>query len=157
MLERIIRQLESHSSVHDWQVELNHKRGHQLFLVGERVETERTVETVRAEVRIFNDHAAPGGQTVRGEASFVLLPQDGDSAIAQKLQDAVFMAGLVGNPLFSLPGPADYPQVEVLDQRLVQEPRVVLDELSEQLIASVSREPQVRLSSSECFLDVGDS
>jgi len=157
MLERIIRQLESHSSVHDWQVELNHKRGHQLFLVGERVETERTVETVRAEVRIFNDHAAPGGQTVRGEASFVLLPQDGDSAIAQKLQDAVFMAGLVGNPLFSLPGPADYPQVEVLDQRLAQEPRVVLDELSEQLIASVSREPQVRLSSSECFLDVGDS
>ena len=157
MLEGIVRQLESHGSVHDWQVEVNHQRGHQLFLVGERVESERTVETVRAQVRIFNDHPSPGGQTVRGEASFILLPQDGESAIAQKLQEAVFMAGLVGNPLFSLPGPADYPQVEVLDQRLALEPRVVLDELREQLIASVSREPQVRLSSSECFLDVGES
>jgi len=157
MLERIIRQLESHSSVHDWQVKLNHKRSHQLFLVGERVESERTVETVRAQVRIFNDHPSPGGETVRGDASFILLPQDGESVIAQKLQEAVFMAGLVGNPPFSLPGPADYPQVEVLDQRLAQEPLTVLGELREQLIASASKEPQVRLSSSECFLDVGDS
>jgi hypothetical protein len=53
--KRIIKQLKANASVHDWQVELNRKRSHQLFLVGERVESLRTVETVRARVRIYND------------------------------------------------------------------------------------------------------
>jgi PmbA protein len=143
--------------VHDWQVELNRKHSHQLFLVGERVENERRVETVRARVRIYNDHLSPGGEMARGEAAFVVLPQDDEAAIAHKLDEAVFMAELVSNPLFSLPGPAEYPVVEVLDPRLAEEPRVVLDELRAQLVAAANREPQVRLSSSECFLDVGES
>ncbi|MDH7487218.1 MAG: metallopeptidase TldD-related protein [Anaerolineae bacterium] len=157
MLEQIIRHLQAHTAVHDWQVELNHKRSHQLFLVGERVESERSVETVRARVRIYNDHPGPEGDLARGEASFVVLPQDDDTAIARKLEEAVFMAGLVSNPPFGLPGPADYPAVEVLDPRLAEEPRAVLDELRGQLIAAASRQPQVRLSSSECFLEVGES
>ncbi|MBC8447936.1 MAG: hypothetical protein H8D78_09315 [Chloroflexi bacterium] len=157
MLEQIIKQLRSHTAVHDWQVQLSRKRSHQLFLVGERVESERSVETVRAEVRIYNDHPGPEGDVARGEASFVVLPQDGDTAIAHKLEEAAFTAGLTNNPPFGLPGPADYPAVEVLDRRLAEEPQAVLDELRGQLIAAVGGEPQVRLSSSECFLDVGKS
>jgi PmbA protein len=157
MLEMLCRQLKSNPAVHDWQVEVSRKNSHQLFLVGERVENERTVETVRAQVRVYNDHPSPDGQTGRGDASFIVLPQDGESAIAHKLDEAVSMAGLVSNPPFSLPGPADYPDVEVLDPRMVEEPRAVLDELRRQLIQAVNREGQVRLSSSECFLDVGQS
>jgi len=157
MLEQITEHLQAHTAVHDWQVELNHKRSHQLFLVGERVESERSVETVRAQVRIYNDHPGPAGDVARGEASFVVLPQDGDTTIARKLEEAVFTAGLTNNPPFGLPGTAEYPVVEVLDHRLAAEPRAVLDELRGQLIAAVSGEPQVRLSSSECFLDVGES
>lgn len=93
----------------------------------------------------------------RGEATFIVHQQDSDTAIARKLEEAVFMAGLTSNPPFGLPGPADYPAVEVLDPRLVEEPQGVLDELREQLIAAASREPQVRLSSGEFFLDVGES
>ena len=157
MLKRIIARLQAHAAVHDWRVELNRKRSYQLFLVGERVESVRTVETVRAQVRIYNDHPSPEGEMARGEATFIVHPQDGDSAIARKLEEAVFMAGLTSNPPFGLPGPADYPAVEVLDRRMAEEPQVVLDELRGQLIAAVSREPKVRLSSAEFFLDVGES
>jgi PmbA protein len=157
MLGGITRQLQAHAAVDDWQVEVNHKRSHQLFLVGERVECERTVETVRAGVRIYHDHLSPQGEEVRGEASFVVLPGDSDEAIGRKLEEAVFMAGLVSNPPFGLPSPTHYPVVEVLDQRLVEQPRAVLDELSGQLTMAANREEGVRLSSSECFLDIGES
>ena len=142
--------------MHDWQVEFNRKQSHQLFLIGERVESLRTVETVRAQVRIYHDHPSPEGEMARGEATFTVHPQDGEAAIAHKLGEAVFMAGLTNNPPFGLPGPACYPVVEVLDPRLAAEPQEVLDELRGQLIAAASREPQVRLSSAEFFLDVGE-
>jgi predicted Zn-dependent protease len=154
MLQPIITQLRKHPAIHDWQVEINRTRSHQRFLVGEEVESVRTLETVRAQVSIYNDHPSPQGNAARGEASFVVLPQDGPSAIASKLDDAVFMAGLVSNPPFSLPGPSDYPLVEVLDLRLLEEPQVVAEELGDSLIAAARREDGVRLSASECFLDV---
>ncbi len=157
MLVQIIKQLRSHTAVHDWQVEFNRKRSHQLFLVGERVESLRTVETVRARVRIYNNHPSPEGETARGEATFIVHPQDGEAAIARKLEEATFVAGLVSNPPFGLPGPAEYPVVEVLDTRLRDQPQAVLDELRGQLIAAASVELQVRLSSAEFFLDVGES
>lgn len=183
-LETVSQALERQPGVSDWQAQKTTQRSAQLFLIGSQTETRRLVDTEQVQVQVYNDHprqtqpsaataeakAVPqevlAGQqtlssnvhrrTARGATSRVLLPEEiGDQSRLQRaLEEAVFIAGLTDNPLYSLPKPprAGFPAVETVDRALAasDEARLAaLEALHERLLAAVAIEPGIRLSSAE--------
>jgi predicted Zn-dependent protease len=153
MLERVIEMLEGQPGVNDWLVRDVTSRSTQYYLAGERPENERAAEVQLFEVEVYNDHpAAQGGEPSRGSASLTLVPGEVPQA-AERIREAVFMAGLTDNPPYGLPGPAVYPGVLTADRRLRAEPAHVAEELGQQIVAAVADEPGTSLASAEVFVD----
>ncbi|MGO8950616.1 MAG: metallopeptidase TldD-related protein [Ktedonobacterales bacterium] len=153
----------------DWQVELLHDNEAQLYLIGQQVESQRTVTNERAVVTLYNDHT-PGSQTsespeaeidftsglptVRGFSTLTLLASDlDDGQLSTRLADGVTAASLTDNPPFGLPeAPAGgYPRVAALDPLLANDPEAALDDVRARLTRAVSNWGNVRLSSAELF------
>ncbi|MGQ9584909.1 MAG: metallopeptidase TldD-related protein [Anaerolineae bacterium] len=152
--EKALALVDGHPQVQDWAVRTFRRRSLERYLVREQVESQRMVETERAVVEVHRDLHSPEGEPRRGFSSFTLLPDDDTSAGRQKLEEAIFAAGLALNPTYELPGPARYPEVLTLDPELVRSPGEALAELSAQLLRQLKREPQVELSSAEFFAHV---
>lgn len=94
----------------------------------------------------------------RGATSRILLAEEiADQArLERALPEAVFVAGLTDNPLYSLPDPpaAGYPTVETIDSALAasdEDRLAALGKLRERLLAAVAAQPGIRLSSAELF------
>jgi len=155
LLDQVTTRLAQAPGVDGWLVRQIEMTEHQFYLIGETPESERTVRTVELEVTVYNDHPPSGpqgtGEPRRGSSQVTLLPAD-LPALDAKLRDAVFMASLTDNPLFSLPGPADYPAVETADPALLQDPPATLRQVGDEIRRAVALERDVRLSSAEVFL-----
>jgi len=149
--QEAIALVDGHPQVQDWSVRTLFRRSFELYLVRERTESQRAVETERAVVEIHRDLRSPEGEPRRGFSSFTLLPDDDASAARQKLEEAIFAAELALNPPYTLPGPAAYPEVSILDPNVEEAPQEVLAELGGQLLRQLEREPQVGPSSAEFF------
>ena len=153
MLERVIQALESQRGVDDWLVRHVRNESTQYYLAREWPENQRTAQVELFEVEVYNDHpAAQSGQPSRGSASLTLLPGE-DPQSGERIQEAVFMAGLTDNPPYGLPGPAVYPRVLTADRRLQAEPAHVAGELGQQILAAIAEEPTLSLASAEAFVD----
>lgn len=155
MDQRLTDALNEHQGIHDWTVRRQQGRSTQIYLVGDALENLRQVEREAYEVEILNDHPFEG-QTMRGSVTMPLSRTDLDR-LGPVLDDAVTMAGLVQNPLWELPGPADYPDVELADPLLstpdsaLAAGREAADRVRE--LASREREHGVHLPALELFLD----
>jgi predicted Zn-dependent protease len=102
---------------------------------------------------VMNDHPARvGGGSMRGEAEVTVLPTDLPD-LRKKLGQAVFMASLADNPPYDLPSPAEYPEVDVADPAMRETARDVAERAVQQLLEALDREPEVRLSSAEVFVE----
>jgi PmbA protein len=159
MDRRIIDALHAHAGIDDWTVRLERTRGVQIYLVGADVESVRHVSREAYEVDVFNDHASPpgwaAGGLARGSATMPLARVD-LGRLSVVLDDAVTLARLINNPPWSLPGPAQMPDVDLADPSLVDaadataaglEAADLIRELAERERAS-----GVRLSGAELFL-----
>ena len=155
----------------DWQVDALHDDEVQLYLIGNQVESRRSVTKERAIVTLYNDHSAPGQQlpqvqaipteddahltTMRGFTTLTLLSSDldGDRLIS-RLSDGVIAAGLTDNSPFPLPQApvGGFPQVTTVDPLLAADPEAVLEDTRSRLSQAVSNWGNVRLSSAELFL-----
>src|SRR5947209_4525068 len=62
--------------VDEWQIELLRDEEQQIYLIGERVESRRTVTGERARVTIHNDHRVGDGPLARGVTTLTLLAGD---------------------------------------------------------------------------------
>ncbi len=157
--------------VDEWQAQVIHAREAQLYIIGDRVESRRTVTNERAVLRILNDHAPHGApataaaaadaappQPVRGWSTITLLAADAadPSRLAARLAEGVFMAGLTDNSPYYLPTmpPNAFPAVHTVDPTLVN--GLSLDQALEaaraQLEAAVAHEAGVRLASAEFYV-----
>ncbi|MDI7275343.1 MAG: metallopeptidase TldD-related protein [Anaerolineae bacterium] len=152
MLERVIQALEGRPGVDDWLVRRVRAESTQYYLIGKVPENRRSARTEVLEIEVHHDHPSRQGAPSRGSASVMLLPDELDRA-AERVDEAVFMAGLADNPPYGLPGPATYPQVLVADRLLLIEPERVAQDLADQLLSAVSHEPGITLASAEMLLD----
>ena len=160
MDRRIIAALEARPGIDDWTLRLQRSRGVQIYLAGHAIESVREVSREAYEVELFNDHAAPAGSgdgssTARGSATIPMARADLPRLDAI-LGDAVSMASLVHNPHWSLPGPAELPEVALADERLASSAEAVAAglEAADQIreLADLERGSGVRLSGAELFL-----
>jgi predicted Zn-dependent protease len=144
----------------DWQVELLQENEAQLYVIGNQVESQRTVTNERAVVTIYNDHTpavqAEGGgpPTARGFTTRTLLASDLDRGqLISSLSDGVTMATLTDNPPFDLPeaSSGNYPSVLTQDPLLANDLEATLDDGLARVARAVSNFGNVRLSSAELF------
>jgi predicted Zn-dependent protease len=153
MLDKIIQALRRQDGADDWLVRHVHKISTQHYVIGPHPESARQVSSDYAVVTVMNDHPARvGGGSMRGEAEVTVLPTDLPD-LRKKLDQAVFMASLADNPPYDLPGPAEYPEVDVADPAMRETARDVAEGVVQQLLEGLDLEPEVRLSSAEVFVE----
>jgi PmbA protein len=162
MLEQLIATLERHGDVHDWAVQVRRSRSVQVYLIGNAVESRRSVSTQTFGVEVYNDHLRPAaggtaGEAARGVASIQLVPADHDR-LDTRVDEAVQMARLVHNPPYALAGPSTYPDVPIADPALASSEAMasVAERLIHEMWDHVAQEANVRLSAAELFLTLAD-
>lgn len=151
---------------HAWEVEVLGDQQAQLYVIGDAVESRRTVVNQSSHVTIFNlhaPHAAPGGgqngaqpaSQAMGRAELALLPEDAANPdrLAARLADGVTMASLTDNPPYPLPRPSEYafPMPQLVDPVVLRDAEGALDRARVQLEVAVAAQPNVSLSSAEFF------
>ncbi len=148
-----------------WEVEVLSDDQAQLYVIGDAVESRRTVTNQRAKATIFNlhaPHAATSGengaqpaQQAMGRAEISLLSEDSanPNQLASRLADGVTMASLTDNPPYTLPGPSEYtfPMPPLVDPVVLRGAADALDRARVQLEVAIAAEPNVTLSSAEFY------
>lgn len=146
MMDAIVRALRRNEGVHDWQVRKTRIAKHELYIIGEDVETARAGLTESADVTLYHDHDGK-----RGEATLTFVPGELDDGDA-RIDRGVFRASMAGNPPHRLPGPFQQPDIQVRDPVLAGDPDGIIDGWRRSLVATVKDELLVRLSAAEFFV-----
>ena len=146
MLEAIVRALEVNKQVHDWQVRKTRTLQNEVYLIGDSIESRRSASTEAAEVVLYHDHDGK-----RGSSTLTFVP-GGLADCALRIERAVYMASVAGNPPHALPGPVAQPSVRVRDSVLAEHPLETIDSWRAALVSTINSEAQVRLSAAEFFV-----
>jgi predicted Zn-dependent protease len=151
MLEKISKALKARKELAGWSVRHIINRQAQVYLVGKKMESQRTVIDERYRIEVFRETTAPDGKKGIGVGDVSMLP-DGD--INEAIEKASLVAGLVCNPMHTLPAPAPLPDVPVLDKELKNDPLGTLKKVTDEMLEAGSRQGDVRLTSAEGFAEV---
>jgi predicted Zn-dependent protease len=129
-----------------WQIQGVRRRGCQTYLVKTQLESERETDAETYEVTVF----VKNGELL-GRATATLAPGD-EAAFHQRLDDAVYMAGLGGDAPWTLPATASWPRVDLHDPALAAaKARDTSREIVDHWRAAAAGHPGVRPSSMELF------
>ncbi len=139
----IVDKLSRHKGIHDWTLTSIRENEAQAYLIGDNPEGLRRVDSISYVLRIFNDHDG-----YRGDSVITILESD---SMDDKLDEAVFAAGLVQNPPYQLPSSNVYPSVVIKDEGLTGNNQSILDNIREEAYSAIAR-CGVRLSSLEAYI-----
>ncbi len=146
LLDLLRSRLARDGRIHAWQVRRTRTRELQSYLVRTQLESERRVESESAAIAVFVRHDG-----LQGSASIRILPGE-EGAIAERIDSAVYMAGLGGDAPYDLPAAAPLPDVALYDPALNGENiRATSRSLLERWRAAASGNGGVRPSSAELF------
>ncbi|HUY79255.1 MAG TPA: metallopeptidase TldD-related protein [Ktedonobacterales bacterium] len=164
--ETLARALAATPGANAWEVEVLSDEQAQLYVIGDAVESRRTVVNRSSHATIFNLHAPhasgaegqngaqPASQAM-GRAELSLLAEDAANPdrLTARLADGVTMASLTDNPPYTLPKPSEYafPMPPLVDPVLQRDAAGALDRARVQLEVAVAAQPNVSLSSAEFF------
>ncbi len=148
MLDRIIQRLNARTDVQAWQVNHIQSKETQLYAVPQGIEAVRQVTHERYEVRVLRHTPGPDGQLTCGAGTVTLLPGD---EVDGALDEAALMAGLVHNPIYSMPGPVDLPDVPLVDEDYRRDPAGTLTRLYDSIRRSIEPHAGVRVTAAEFF------
>jgi predicted Zn-dependent protease len=146
MMDKIIAALKARKELVGWSVRHTVTREAQVYLIGKQVEAERLAGEENFRVEVFRQNEGGMGA---GENTF--LP-GGD--IQAAIDKAALVAGMVVNPVHTLPRPAALPDVPLLDPEIQRDPLGTLDRLMQDMLAAGSSLEDVRLTSGEGFAGV---
>jgi PmbA protein len=135
-----------HPKVKAWQIRSLQRSGFQSYLVKTELESERRTDGETHDLTVFVDH-----QDLVGRASVTIAPGDA-GGIDERVEAAVFMAGLGGDAPWALPGAAEWPKVAMFDPALSGDrARATSREIVEAWRAAAQPHANVRPSSMELF------
>jgi predicted Zn-dependent protease len=121
-------------------------REHQLYLLRNRLEARRNVETHYYEITVYQNHFDEGRELL-GEYGFVYKP---DTDLRTYLEQAKLACNMIKNRRYALVSSLVPSEAEVLDPRL-SDPAGTGEILSDE-IYEYSKIPNIRLSSAELYL-----
>ena len=151
MLNEIVEALNGRSDLAGWTVRHLITRGAQIYAVPGQIESQRTVNVERYKIDVLRQTSGLDGKQAVGSGDATLLPgEDIKTAIAK----AVLMAGLVANPVHTIPAPAVLPDVQLIDTDLQKDPSTVTKDMIERIRAAASKNRSVDLTAAECFGEI---
>ncbi|RPI93226.1 MAG: hypothetical protein EHM40_10565 [Chloroflexi bacterium] len=151
MLNKIVEALSGRSDLTGWTVRQLGSRGAQVYAVPGRVESERLVNVERYKIDVLRQTSDPNGKEAVGSGDATLLPGEDIDTVIEK---AVLTAGLVANPVHTLPAPASLPDVLLVDADLQKDPSVVTRDMMERIRAAASKHRDIQLTAAECFGEI---
>jgi PmbA protein len=151
MLNKIIEALNGRSDLSGWTVRHLRSHGAQVYAVPDRIESQRLVNVERYKIEVLRRTSDATGKEAVGSGDITLLAGDDINAAIEK---AVLTAGLVSNPVYTLPAPAALPDVPLIDADLQQDPSAATKEMMENLMAAASKHRDVQLTAAECFGEI---
>lgn len=151
MLENIANALNKRSDLAGWTVRHLINRGAQVYAVPNQTEARRTASIEQYKVNILRHTSAPDGSAAVGSGNATLLP-GGD--IERAIESAVLTAGLVANPVHTIPALAPFPDVPLIDPGIQKDTAAVTNSAMERIQASAARTQEVHLTAAECFGEI---
>src|SRR5258707_9067072 len=146
MLEAIVKALNARRDLQAWSLRHITACDSQLYAVPKTVESRRSVVNERYVVNVLRQTDGADGTPTCGSSSATLLPGDNIDAA---LDIAALMAGMVHNPPYSIPGPADFPDVRLADSNIQKDAGQALDALLARLQTAAQGYPQVYMTAAE--------
>lgn len=151
MLDKIVAALKSRSDLAGWTVRHITSQGAQVYAVPTEIEARRAVSDEKYKIDVLRNTKAADGSAAVGAGDATLLP-GGD--IDRAIETAAAVAGLVANPPYTMPGPADMPDVPLVDIELKKDSSAALDGMMETLRNAAAKHNGIRLTSGEAFGDL---
>ena len=151
MLNKIIDALNQRSDLAGWTVRHLISRGSQVYAVPRQTEAQRAVGIEQYKIDVLRRTTGPEGNDAVGSGDATVLPAED---IASAIEKAVLTAGLVANPVHTIPGPAPLPDVPLVDTDLQNDSAHVARTVMEQMQACASQNPDVYLTAAECFGEI---
>ena len=151
MLNQIVDALNNRSDLAGWTVRHLITEGTQIYAVPQQTEAQRVVGIEQYKIDVLRRTSTPDGKDAVGNGNATVLP-GGD--IEAAIEKAVLMAGLVANPVHSIPGPSPLPDVPLVDVDLKKDPSTVAKTLMERIQAAASGNEEVELTGAECFGEI---
>ncbi|NTU65002.1 MAG: hypothetical protein HGB05_16785 [Chloroflexi bacterium] len=151
MLDSILAALHQRHDLQAWSVKHVIQRGAQLYSIAQQVEARREVEREHFVIDVLCDTSTAASPTC-GTATITV--QSGDD-VDRAIDEAALMAGLVHNPLHSIPAQAEMPTVPLADPELLTaaDRSTALDRMYARLRQAVAHYPHVRATAAEFFAD----
>ncbi len=151
MLDKIAKALTARKELVGWSVRHILNRQAQVYLVGKKMESQRTVLDERYRIEVFRETTAPDGSQGMGVGDVSMLPDDDIHAAIEK---ASLVAGLVCNPMHTIPAPAPLPDVPVLDDEIKKDALGTLKQVAQEMLDAGAMQGEVRLTSAEGFAEL---
>jgi PmbA protein len=151
MLNKIIDALNKRGDLAGWTMRHLINRSAQVYAVPNQTEAQRTAGIEQYKVDVLRQTSGPDGNASVGSGNVTLLP-GGD--INSAIEKAVLTAGLVANPVHTIPGPAPLPDVSLIDANIQKDAAAVAKAAMERIQASASQNKDVHLTAAECFGEV---
>jgi predicted Zn-dependent protease len=151
MLTNIVDALNKRSDLAGWTVRHLITRGTQVYAVPKHTEAQRAVGIEQYKIDVLRRTSDREGKEAVGSGNVTVLP-DGD--IDAAIESAVLTAGLVANPVHTIPGPASIPEVPLVDADLQGDSAAVAKAVMEQIQDAASKNPGVYLTAAECFGEI---
>lgn len=151
MLNKIVDALNQRGDLAGWTVRHMASREAQVYAVPRQTEAQRTVGVEQYKIDVLRRTSDSEGNHTVGSGNATLLPGgDIDAAI----EKAVLTAGLVANPVHTLPAPAPMPDVDLVDSGLQNDPAHLTKTVMARIQDSASRNRDVYLTAAECFGEI---
>jgi predicted Zn-dependent protease len=151
MLDKIVQALKARSELAGWSVRHTITHEAQVYLVGQNTEAQRTVMDERYRIEVFRKNDGPDKTQGMGVGDITVLP---GVDIQGAIDKASLVAGLVSNPIHTLPASAPIPDVALLDDELKKDTLGTLKKVIDQMLSATSKHAEVRLTSAEGFAEV---
>lgn len=150
MIDDIVKSLNKRKDLAGWTVRHIVNRGAQVYSVPKGVEARRAVVNEQYKINVVCNTTAADGSAAMGDGDSTLLP---GGNIEAAIDTAAAVAGAVTNPPYSLPGPADFPDVPLVDTEIKKDHSTAVDGIDEALRSAASKQKGVEMTSSEVFGD----
>lgn len=151
MLNKIMDALHQRSDLAGWTVRHLITRGTQVYAVPNQTEARRKAGIEQYKIDVLLPTSGADGSEAVGSGNASLLP-GGD--IQAAIEKAVLTASLVANPVHTVPAPAPFPDIPLVDVDLQNDAAAVANAVMERIQAAASRNPNVHLTAAECFGEI---
>ncbi|KEO83918.1 metallopeptidase TldD-related protein [Tumebacillus flagellatus] len=153
LITELIEKLNGHPEVSQWSVVQEEKREWQHYLIQKRPEATREVTQEFYKVTLYHTHPHPSGEGSAIGFSTITLTDSDLPNLDEKIQEGLLSAAITNNEPWTLPAPAPYPDVPLVDDITLENPFGALEQFTAELFQAVDGEEGVRLSAAEMFFE----